>query len=56
MLFSWWEIICKYSSRDQISFPYVLYKHSITPKIIPGALREWEGNNQVIPHVRGKYE
>ena len=32
----WWELICKYSSRDQISLPYVLWEFGITPTILPG--------------------
>jgi hypothetical protein len=31
---SWWEEVNKYSSRDQISFPYVLTKHNIIPNVI----------------------
>lgn len=32
----WWELICKYSSRDQLSLPYVLYKLSIPVSVLPG--------------------
>jgi hypothetical protein len=32
----WWEQICKYTSRDQLSFPYVLWKLGITPQILEG--------------------
>ena len=32
----WWEQICKYSSRDQISLPYCLWKLDIIPEILPG--------------------
>ena len=30
----WWKQICKYSSRDQISLPYVLYKQDILFKTV----------------------
>ena len=33
---SWWEQICKYSSRDQISFPYICSKMNIMPDVIKG--------------------
>lgn len=52
MMFSWWEVICKYSSRDQISFPYILQKHNIPYNIIPGAALGYAGNNELIPQVR----
>ena len=26
MALMWWEMICRYTSRDQISFPYVKWK------------------------------
>ena len=42
----WWELICKYSSRDQLSLPYVLHKLSIPVSILPG----WaQGNNLYMP-------
>ena len=31
---TWWKQICKYSSRDQISLPYVLYKQDILFKTV----------------------
>lgn len=55
LMLSWWELICKYSSRDQVSFPYVLEKHNIVPSILPGAPRKYEGNNEIIPHVTEQY-
>jgi len=33
---AWWEEINKYSMRDQISFPYVLWKNRVHPDIFPG--------------------
>jgi len=43
-MLSWWEMICMYSSRDQLSLPYVLRKHNIVPSIIPGAANKISGN------------
>ena len=54
----WWEIICKFSSRDQISLPYVLNKMSITPYIFQNyASFEYsnsgvKGGNEIIPQIR----
>jgi hypothetical protein len=35
---SWWEQICKFSSRDQTSFPYLLwrYRESVNLKVFKG--------------------
>jgi hypothetical protein len=48
----WWEQICKWSSRDQISFPVVLWSlGNIKPIILPG-----NGNgfnqNSIVPHYK----
>ena len=51
----WWEIICKYSSRDQISLPYVLYKLKINPYILKGCANCGFYGNNIIPQVRNKY-
>ena len=32
----WWEQICMFSSRDQISFPFVCHQLGIKPSILPG--------------------
>jgi len=32
----WWEEICKWSKRDQISLPYCLWRLGLTPGVIPG--------------------
>lgn len=53
-MISWWEIINKFSSRDQISFPYVLQKHNLKHSIIPGSALSYGGNNQYIVEVREK--
>lgn len=34
----WWSEVCKGSERDQISFPYALWKLGIKPFIIPGSV------------------
>lgn len=38
----WWENICKYSRRDQLSFPYCLWKakENISCGVLPGFCRE----------------
>lgn len=50
-MLSWWEMICMYSSRDQLSFPYVLQKHQIIPSIIPGFANQIAGNNYLPQYV-----
>lgn len=48
---AWWEQICRYSSRDQMSFFYSLWKTNMTDKFtyLDG---HWENNNE-IPRLRG---
>ncbi|MFW5879566.1 MAG: glycosyltransferase domain-containing protein, partial [bacterium] len=36
----WWEQILKYSCRDQISFPYIAWKHDLKYKIIDDYVRD----------------
>jgi hypothetical protein len=36
IMLCWWEHICKYTSRDQLSFPYVLWLKKYEPQILPG--------------------
>lgn len=46
----WWEHICKFSSRDQISLPYVLNECKIIPAIIPGRVNDpdaYKTNNPI---------
>ena len=50
----WWEQICKYSSRDQISMPFVLWKTDIKPTILPGYANGGLNANPIIPQVRHK--
>ena len=44
----WWEQICKYSSRDQLSLPYVLHRLNIKPHI-------FDGDSQTINKYFRKY-
>ncbi len=59
MSLMWWEIICKYSSRDQLSLPYCLWKMGIEPAILSGWAngRNPDGSigcNEIIPQVYEK--
>lgn len=55
-MLTWWELICKYSSRDQVSFPYVVNNHNLTYGIIPGTPRSHEGGNNIFPQVRAFWQ
>lgn len=46
----WWEQICMFSSRDQISFPFVCNQLNIKPSIMPGRANTIRGNN-LMPQV-----
>ena len=54
----WWEQNCRYSSRDQISFPYCLWKTNIIPTELPGFANGINintgniGNNPIMPQRR----
>lgn len=54
----WWELISKFSSRDQISLPYILYKLNIKPYIFDGfasfeySTAKVPGGNELIPKIR----
>ena len=50
LMHSWWEQICMFSSRDQISMPYVLKKYKIQPSILPGKARG-RFSNSLMPQV-----
>ncbi len=55
----WWENICRYSSRDQISLPFCLWKTGIVPTILPGYSNGYNekgqiGNNLLMPQTRMK--
>lgn len=45
----WWELICRYSSRDQVTFPYVWWKLGFKPTIMPGKA---QGKNDFMPLMR----
>jgi len=40
----WWNQICNFSKRDQLSFPYCLWKIQIKLGIIPGFCRDKESS------------
>ena len=44
--FMWYEQVCRFSSRDQISLPYVLWrmKEEVNISILPGYLQKPDGN------------
>ena len=46
---TWWELIQRYSSRDQVTFPYCLKKHNVSYSILPGSALGYGGNNNLIP-------
>ena len=39
----WWELICRFCSRDQISFPYVIWKleKHLNISVLPGGVRDY---------------
>lgn len=49
MGFLWWEQICMYSSRDQISFPFVCHQLGIKLSILPGFANSKNGNPIAFP-------
>ncbi|MHA8108527.1 glycosyltransferase domain-containing protein [Aquirufa sp. A-Brett2-W8] len=51
----WWELICKYSSRDQISLPFAMHKLSIEPFILDGFANNGFYSNKIMPQVRNKF-
>ena len=46
----WWEQICMFSSRDQISFPFVCHQLGIKPSILPGRANGI-GKNSIMPQI-----
>jgi|TARA_R100000455_G_C6272691_1_gene129677 hypothetical protein len=46
----WWEQICMFSSRDQISFPFVCHQLGIKPTILPGFANTIRGNT-IMPQL-----
>lgn len=51
LMLTWWELICKYSSRDQLSLPFALTLHGITPAIMPGNANGIM-RNSILPQIR----
>ena len=50
----WWELISKFSSRDQLSMPFVLWSLNMQPVILPGtAGKHYKRNNSLVPFKRG---
>ncbi len=53
----WWEYICKYSSRDQLSFPMVKWECDLSVSVLPGGANGINskgsiGNNDIMPQTR----
>jgi len=48
----WWEQICRFSSRDQISFPYILWRmrKELDISILPGFIHQGDGN-EIFPYL-----
>jgi len=44
--YRWFELMCRFSSRDQITFPYVLHKlkNELKISILPGYIHHPDGN------------
>lgn len=49
----WWELMCRYSSRDQISLPFVLWSLNMKIDLLPGHAGKNKINNDVIPFIKG---
>ena len=54
-MLSWWELICRFSSRDQLSLPIALSYHNIKPSILPGSGQNYGGNNKIIPSLQKSF-
>jgi hypothetical protein len=46
----WWEQICMFSSRDQLSFPFVCHQLGVKLSILPGVANTIKGN-AIMPQV-----
>jgi len=51
-MLSWWEMIAKFSSRDQCTFPYLMWKYNLKYNLFPGTARPNNGGNIIFPTVR----
>lgn len=40
---AWWDELCRYSCRDQLSLNYVLRKHAVSPASFPGTIYDNPG-------------
>ncbi|MDD5589080.1 MAG: DUF616 domain-containing protein [Candidatus Nanoarchaeia archaeon] len=54
-----WELVCRYSSRDQLAMPFCLWKLGITPTVLLGFANGYNekgqiGNNLLMPQIRMK--
>ena len=55
MCLMWWDLICQFSSRDQLTLPFALWKNKVEINLMPGKA---QGNNPYMPlfkygtHVR----
>ena len=49
----WWEQICRFSSRDQISFPYILWRmrKELDISILPGYVHYHADGNKIFPYL-----
>jgi len=57
MNLAWWEQICRYSSRDQVSLPFCMWKYKIDISILDGYANGYLKNgvmitNNILPQVR----
>ena len=49
---AWWEQICKYSSRDQLSLPYIFWQFGETPKVLDGLAFNKAGTKESNEYIR----
>jgi hypothetical protein len=54
LMLTWWELISKYTSRDQVLFPYSCKLHQVECAVLPGAALPYGGSNQFFPSQRWK--
>ena len=54
LMLTWWELISKYTSRDQVLFPYACALHRVKVAILPGAALPYGGSNRFFPSQRWK--
>lgn len=54
LMLTWFDLISKYTSRDQVLFPYALKTSQVRYRILPGSALPYGGNNQFFPSQRWK--